>query len=83
MPFFFQLEYSEIHILCIPDSKTLRVNLESPLRLSARGSRWGHSPQLWCRVCYFHIILPRLDQGLLHELSPAEFIQRLVAEGPM
>ncbi|KAK4809577.1 hypothetical protein QYF61_019999 [Mycteria americana] len=34
-----QLEYSGPQILCIPDSKTLGVNLESPLVLSARGSR--------------------------------------------
>ncbi|KAK4815543.1 hypothetical protein QYF61_003235 [Mycteria americana] len=33
------LEYSGPRILCIPDSKTLRVDLESPLVLSARGSR--------------------------------------------
>ncbi|KAK4810453.1 LOW QUALITY PROTEIN: hypothetical protein QYF61_004233, partial [Mycteria americana] len=32
------LENSRPHILCIPDSKTLGVNLESPLVLSARGS---------------------------------------------
>ncbi|KAK4828019.1 hypothetical protein QYF61_022796 [Mycteria americana] len=33
------LEYSGPQILCIPDSKTLRVDLESPLVFSARGSR--------------------------------------------
>ncbi|KAK4810457.1 hypothetical protein QYF61_004237 [Mycteria americana] len=32
------LEYSRPQILCIPDSKTLRVDVESPLVLSARGS---------------------------------------------
>ncbi|KAK4823731.1 hypothetical protein QYF61_006000 [Mycteria americana] len=36
--FYNQLEYSGPRILCIPDSKTLRVDLESPLVLSARGS---------------------------------------------
>ncbi|KAK4831211.1 hypothetical protein QYF61_016048 [Mycteria americana] len=33
------LEYSGPRILCIPDSKTLRVSLKYPLVLSARGSR--------------------------------------------
>ncbi|KAK4833055.1 hypothetical protein QYF61_027717 [Mycteria americana] len=33
------LEYSGPWILCIPDSKTLGVDLECPLELSARGSR--------------------------------------------
>ncbi|KAK4811340.1 hypothetical protein QYF61_024476 [Mycteria americana] len=33
-----RLEYSRPRILCIPDSKTLGVDLESPLVLSARGS---------------------------------------------
>ncbi|KAK4811185.1 hypothetical protein QYF61_019816 [Mycteria americana] len=33
------LEYSGPRILCIPDSKTQGVDLESPLVLSARGSR--------------------------------------------
>ncbi|KAK4811295.1 hypothetical protein QYF61_023347 [Mycteria americana] len=41
------LEYSGPWILCIPDSKTLGVDLESPLVLSARGSssvrmKWLH-----------------------------------------
>ena len=35
----FQLEYSGLRTLCIPDSKTLGVDLGSPLVLSARGSR--------------------------------------------
>ncbi|KAK4832371.1 hypothetical protein QYF61_022226 [Mycteria americana] len=37
------LDYSGPWILCIPDSKTLRADLESPLVLSARGSRGGDS----------------------------------------
>ncbi|KAK4819924.1 hypothetical protein QYF61_015299 [Mycteria americana] len=38
------LEYSGPHILCIPDSKTLGVDLESSLVLSARGSSYTKSP---------------------------------------
>lgn len=54
----FQLEHSWLWILCISDSKTLGVNFESPLVLSTRGSRWGYSLQLQCRVCFLHLILP-------------------------
>ncbi|KAK4817965.1 hypothetical protein QYF61_003485 [Mycteria americana] len=36
--FYNQLEYNRPRILCIPDSKTLGVDLESPLVLSAGGS---------------------------------------------
>ncbi|KAK4806904.1 hypothetical protein QYF61_012625 [Mycteria americana] len=41
-------EYSGPQILCIPDSKTLGVNLESPLVLSARGS--SRQISLWMGI---------------------------------
>ncbi|KAK4826700.1 hypothetical protein QYF61_010709, partial [Mycteria americana] len=47
----YQLDYSGPRILCIPDSKTLRVDLESPVVLSARGSRCsGASPCSQCSL---------------------------------
>ena len=66
----FQWEYSGPRILCIPGSKTPGVDLESPLVLSARDSRLGHSPRLRCRARFKHLALTGLDQGLWHELSP-------------
>lgn len=39
----FQLKCSSSQILYILSSKTLRVDLKPSMRLSARGSKWGHS----------------------------------------
>ncbi|KAK4811150.1 hypothetical protein QYF61_019781 [Mycteria americana] len=58
--FYNQLEYSRPQILCIPDSKILGVDLESPLVLSARGSSRRISSWMairesrlvqYCRLC--------------------------------
>ncbi|KAK4831654.1 hypothetical protein QYF61_018621 [Mycteria americana] len=51
-----RLEYSGPQILCIPDSKTLGVNLESPLVLSARGSSMEKTPFL----CVEYLPKPRI-----------------------
>lgn len=80
----FQPECSGHQVACILESKTLGIKLKSPLRLSARGSKWDHSPQLQRRACFLHLALSRLAQRLLHEISSFLFVQKLVvAEGAM
>ncbi|KAK4829983.1 hypothetical protein QYF61_008114 [Mycteria americana] len=56
--FYNQLEYSGPRILCVPNSKTLGVDLESPLVLSARGSSskvllWGNYREFTVMVSQF------------------------------
>lgn len=67
----------------ISHSKTLGINLDSPLVLSNRVFRLDHSPQLQCRA-YLLLVLPRLAQGLLHELFHVWFALRVaIAQGPI
>ncbi|KAK4831895.1 hypothetical protein QYF61_020042 [Mycteria americana] len=67
------LEYSGPQILCIPNSKTRGVNLESPLVLSARGSRLNRPNSLSFSSyerCSMPFISPSSPSWPFTELTP-------------
>jgi len=55
--FLFQLECNGLQIQFIPGSKTPEADFESPLVLSARGSRYGYHSQLRCKAHFSHLVL--------------------------
>lgn len=65
----FRLKYRGSHILCILNSKTLGINLKSPLRLTARGSRQGHSPWLQHRACFSQTVIQNIHSPEAHSTS--------------
>lgn len=60
---YFSVEVHWPQVLCIPDSRSHGVDLESPLALFARASRKGRSLQMHCRACFNLLLCPGWPKG--------------------